>query len=150
MPAIRNPLTGSGGYVIGTFTTATRRPALLKRIHNVSALTAPPFMMWKRPELPSPTKSKIPCLPGFIPVIKETQAGGLRGCNVEVSRPHAPLDIKRCRLGNAPAFRSGSITSKVAASSPITAVLYRCAIRYLPNGQQTAIERCFDRHANHL
>lgn len=47
-------------------------------------------------------KSKIPCLPGFTPVVIDTHAGAVPGGVVEVSSPYIPLFIKYWKVGNIP------------------------------------------------
>jgi hypothetical protein len=60
----------------------------------------------------------MPCLPGFLPVIKEVQAGGVMGGRIDASLPHAPFFMRAARFGNFPSAIQGQIRSKVAASRP--------------------------------
>src|SRR5690348_5948098 len=63
--------------------------------------------------------SKMPCLPGFFPVMKEVHAGGVTGGRIEASRPETP-PLMRCAIfGSLSAATHGLIRSRVAASRPI-------------------------------
>src|SRR6185295_7863567 len=62
----------------------------------------------------------IPCLPALTPLTIVVHATGVSGCVVERSVPRAPRCSRAPRFGRSPASTSGSITSKVAASSPTT------------------------------
>src|SRR6185312_4432405 len=62
----------------------------------------------------------MPCLPALTPLTIVVHASGVSGCVVERSVPRAPRCNSPPRFGRSPASTSGSITSKVAASSPTT------------------------------
>src|SRR6476620_5063163 len=62
----------------------------------------------------------MPCRPAPTPVNIVVQAWGVSGCVVERSTPEAPCPSRRSRWGTAPAARSGSSTSGVIASRPMT------------------------------
>src|SRR5215218_183542 len=64
-------------------------------------------------------KSKIPCLPGFLPVIKLDQAGNVIGGSVEPNSACAPFSSTSAMFGNLPAATHGLIKSKVAPSQPM-------------------------------
>jgi len=64
-------------------------------------------------------KSKIPCFPGFLPVIKEDQAGKVAGGMVDSKIPEVPELISSPILGNLPSITQGLIRSNVAPSSPM-------------------------------
>ena len=63
-------------------------------------------------------KSKMPCLPGFLPVSTAVQAGGVVGGLVEASVPQAPWRISRWRLGSVPSSAQGLRLANVAPSMP--------------------------------
>src|SRR5437660_7039262 len=52
-------------------------------------------------------KWKTPCFPGFLPVVKEVQAGGVIGGRIDSSCPRAPSAISRARLGIKPSATQG-------------------------------------------
>src|SRR5919201_4732500 len=60
----------------------------------------------------------MPCLPGFLPVMKEVQAGGVIGGRIDASLPQLPLLIRLASVGSLPSAIHGPISSRVAASSP--------------------------------
>src|SRR5215469_15298995 len=64
----------------------------------------------------------MPCLPGFLPVMNDVQAGGVSGGIADSSSPRTPLSFKRARLGNLPSSTQGPIKSQVAESKPIITV----------------------------
>src|SRR3954468_1685869 len=102
-PEIKKPFTGSGGYVIGTLTTPTRRPCRLRHAHSESASRNEAFVKRKpRPSLSGSKKSNKPCFPGFLPVMKLDQAHGVMGGMVDSSRLHAPSESRRAKFGSRP------------------------------------------------
>ena len=62
--------------------------------------------------------SNIPCLPGFLPVTKETQAVGVIGGIVVSKEALAPPAIIRSRLGSPISRINGSSRSNVVPSKP--------------------------------
>ena len=68
-------------------------------------------------------KSKIPCLPGFLPVMKDVQAGAVKGWMVERSLPEAPVAMISAKCGSLPSLAQGLMRSKVAPSKPMTNTL---------------------------
>src|ERR1700693_1692176 len=83
-PLIITPLTRSGGNVVGREMETTFFPASLRICQKVLALRWLPLTN-SRSYLPGSgrKKSKMPCLPGFLPVIKLDQAGKVQGGIVE-------------------------------------------------------------------
>src|SRR5437773_11748968 len=63
-------------------------------------------------------KWKMPCLPGFFPVVNEVQAGGVIGGRTDSNFPEVPSLITRARLGMRPSATHGFARSQVAASNP--------------------------------
>src|SRR6266436_2464898 len=63
-------------------------------------------------------KWKTPCLPGFLPVVKEVQAGGVIGGRIDSSCPWVPSAISRAKLGIKPSATQDLARSQVAASKP--------------------------------
>ena len=51
---------------------------------------------------PGRMKSKTPCLPGFLPVMKEVHAGGVMGGGMERNAPDTPTFINFARFGMLP------------------------------------------------
>src|SRR5437868_2116511 len=66
------------------------------------------------------TNSKMPCLPGFLPVINDDQATAVMGGKVVSSGARAPPAIRRARFGKYPFSISGSSTLNDAPSNPMT------------------------------
>ena len=60
----------------------------------------------------------MPCLPGFLPVMNDVQAGGVMGGTTDASLPHAPFCMSAVRLGSFPSAIHGRARSKVAESKP--------------------------------
>src|SRR5262249_18214175 len=60
----------------------------------------------------------MPCLPGFLPVMNDVQAGGVMGGKIDASLPQAPFLISAPKFGSFPSAAHGPIRSKVAASRP--------------------------------
>src|SRR5438876_379955 len=73
--------------------------------------------------LPEPLRrnknSKMPCLPGLVPVANDTQAVGVIGGIVVSSGERTPSLMHRCRRGIKPCCINGSRTSNVEPSRPI-------------------------------
>src|SRR6185369_12608594 len=122
-PPTMMPFTGSGGYVVGTPSTATRRPASESSRHTVGS---------RRSRLPTNAtsyvpdtrrvKSKMPCFPGFVPVMNDDQAGNVTGGVVERSTPAAPRATSAASAGISPAASHGRAKSHVAPSRPMIAI----------------------------
>src|SRR3954452_16544151 len=63
--------------------------------------------------------SKTPCLPGFLPVIHDTQAVGVIGGMVVSNKPRTPSPMNASRRGINPFCINGSSTSNVDPSKPM-------------------------------
>src|SRR3954468_21520827 len=61
----------------------------------------------------------MPCLPGFLPVMKLLHAWKLHGGSVERSGPWTPRSMSRARFGSLPCSTQGRTRSHVAPSQPI-------------------------------
>src|SRR3972149_2809539 len=119
-----NPLTSSGGYVMGTLITPTLRPFSERSVQRVFAWMSLELTKGRvYPCVVFAQKSKTPCLPGFFPVMKETQAGAVTGGKVDLNEAETPLAMSLDRVGSFPCLTMGGITSKVAPSIPITRTL---------------------------
>src|SRR5688572_25558576 len=64
------------------------------------------------------------CLPGFLPVTEEANAGGVRGGIVDISVPVPPSAARRAKFGRRPSAIIGSRTRKLPPSIP-TATTFR-------------------------
>ena len=103
-PPTRTPFTGSGGYVVGTPSTATRLPASESKRQMVGARRS--RLLTKAISYVPGTrrvKSKTPCLPGFTPVMNDDQAGNVTGGIVERSTPARPAATSAWSAGISPA-----------------------------------------------
>src|SRR5262249_20557609 len=120
-PLTITPFRVSGGYVAGTVSTATRRPAADNRVQSAGVRRWLPLTKRTR-SVPGTrsTKSSIPCRPGLTPVTSDVHAGKVAGGSVERSGPQAPRVISRSRVGRWPAAAHGATRSSVAPSRPIT------------------------------
>src|SRR3990172_6394511 len=131
MPLIMNPLISSGGYVMGTLITPILFPASLRSFHKVRDLINVEFVNGRIGFTDTGAlKSKRPCLPGFLPVMKEAHACALKGGMVDCKTPWTPFSIREDRLGRYPFFMRGSKTVKVAPSNPITRTFCRLCIEF--------------------
>lgn len=73
------------------------------------------FLLW--------TKLKIPCLPWFLPVMKEVHAGGVIGGRTDRSLAETPSFMSLASVGILPSATQGRINIQVAASSPMITAL---------------------------
>src|ERR1043166_9123864 len=79
-PPTMTPFTASGGYDVGTPRDATRRPASESSRHIVGSrrsrlvTNASSYVPGTRR-----VKSKMPCFPGFAPVMNDDHAGNVTG-----------------------------------------------------------------------
>src|SRR5262249_11163058 len=71
------------------------------------------------------TNSKIPCLPGFLPVIKDDQATAVIWGTVVSRLAREPWAIRLAMFGRWPLSINGSSTLNEAPSSPMTSSLLR-------------------------
>src|SRR5215203_3436804 len=81
------------------------------------------------------------CLPGFLPVIDETNAGGVSGGMVDVSVPTAPSAARRAKLGRCPSAIHGRRTRKLPPSMPMATTLR--LVRSVINSELNQFLRCF-------
>src|SRR3954469_12692909 len=63
------------------------------------------------------------CLPGFFPVIEDTNAGGVSGGIVDVRVPTAPEAASRAKFGRRPSAIHGVRTRKLPPSMPMATAL---------------------------
>src|SRR4030043_461302 len=99
---------------MGTSTTPTRLPCELKISHRVlssnesedtrEGCSAPGYELpeWFR-------KPNMPCLPGFFPVMKETQAGADTLGITDLRFPQTPFFMRFPRHGSSPSSAQGFI-----------------------------------------
>ena len=117
-----SPLVIAGGYVHGTFVTMALlpisprmsqkgRPSRDLELTGMSGSSPEPFLRSRN--------SKMPCLPGFLPVIHETHAVGVIGGIDVSSSPLTPSSVNSFNRGINPLLIKGSSRSKVAPSSPM-------------------------------
>ena len=112
-----------GGYETGTATTCATRPAASTSSHSFLPLADRDETSRRSPGRPASQKSKMPWLPGFLPVEIDIQAGELYGGRHDCRRPCRPCSSARARLGMMPRSASGTSRSQVAPSSPSTTAL---------------------------
>src|SRR5204862_4346105 len=89
-------------------------------------------------------KSKMPCLPGFAPVMNDDHAGNVTGGVVERRTPEAPAATRRRSVGISPASMSGRARSHVAPSRPTIAIT-RCRLVHVAERTQALFGRAVDR-----
>ncbi len=69
-------------------------------------------------------KSKMPCPPGSIPVMKVDQATGLSGGMVVCSGLKSPVSIKRLKLGSSPSSTNCCSSTGSSPSTPSTSTFF--------------------------
>src|SRR6476660_6128736 len=91
-----------GGYETGTATTCATRPAASTSSHSFLPLADRDDTSRRSPGRPASQKSKMPWLPGFLPVEIELHARELYGGRQDFKRPLRACCSCRGRFGRTP------------------------------------------------
>src|SRR5439155_27364526 len=124
MPQVNVPwLSWAGGNETGTATTCATLPASSASSHSLRPLAERDETSFFSPGAPASQKSKMPWLPGFLPVEIDIHPRELYGGRHDWRRPWRPAARACARLGITPRSASGRSRSQVAPSRPRTTAL---------------------------